>query len=106
MRTIALLVVAVFLWNATVHEVLAQGQAADIRIIPTEEDNRGESPRTVQVQIQDVSRGPLADVQITSLPCRPQKMVGSRMGRTQSTPLRITRVWRPSPSNPKIATPE
>jgi hypothetical protein len=65
MRTIALLIVAVFLWNATVHEVLAQGQTADIRIIPIEEDNRGESPRTVQVQIQDVSRGPLGDVQVT-----------------------------------------
>src|SRR5262245_2594987 len=68
MRTIAISIVAVFLWNATVHEVLAQPQAqapADIRIIPIEEDNRGESPRTVQIQIQDVSRGPLADVQVT-----------------------------------------
>jgi hypothetical protein len=64
MRTITLSIVAVFLWNATLHEVFAQGQA-DVRIIPIEEDNRGESPRTVQVQIQDVSRGPLADVQVT-----------------------------------------
>ena len=64
MRTITLSIVAVFLWNAAVHEAFAQGQV-DVRIIPIEEDNRGESPRTVQVQIQDVSRGPLAAVPVT-----------------------------------------
>lgn len=63
-RPLAIVVIMVVFWNASILELLAQGPV-DLRVIPLEEENRGQAVRDVRVQVQDLSRGPLAGAEVT-----------------------------------------
>jgi hypothetical protein len=63
-RWLGIFLATVVFWNSSASLLHAQA-VIDLRIIPLEEETRGQATRNVKAMVQDISRGPLAGVEVT-----------------------------------------